>query len=485
MIIQNLSNLLIFLIQFKERTLLKLLGIKDPKSVRDILYFMDTEEYEKEYHNILSNDIELQKSITLNEVVTSDQTSSLSQIYSSNNVEVKIEPYADDLYLKTNGDIPLFPTADGFTPDYVQIVSAKNNDLVNLQTFQIIGESLAIKLKYGIGLNEIENILFTIAFIRFILLCFKYNIKTSFIITIIGISSCYIWYRHFVSISTQYAEILYRTPHTFKFISDLYDIKEYSKTYVFNFTTPYSLIWNAIKKAGFDSENLTYIDPIALIFSIIPKPLSNITDYIFYTVYRDLGPQFIMYGKMFFKESTSLATYMFFVRINKERCPYHIRWHWTCTLIISGLEYFYMPIIHRLTIWLIVLEPAYKASYNEILKIYTDLDLQNQYFLIKIILFTCVFSHLSFILYGMIQAICGQYFYIPFITENTELHIGKREKTIYSGGNTPWDERNYSLWNIIIPGYAWYRRQINKNKWVRKVIKVCKKILNQVKKNFK
>ena len=42
----------------------------------------------------------------------------------------------------------------------------------------------------------------------------------------------------------------------------------------------------------------------------------------------------------------------------------------------------------------------------------------------------------------MLHAVCGQYFYFPFLTENTELHIGLRPKdSIYSGGHTIWQNK--------------------------------------------
>ena len=64
----------------------------------------------------------------------------------------------------------------------------------------------------------------------------------------------------------------------------------------------------------------------------------------------------------------------------------------------------------------------------------------------------------------MLHALFGQYFYIPFFTENVELHIGDRNKLDkYSGGCTAWqDERQGSsgssspfrakLW------YGWFGR---------------------------
>jgi hypothetical protein len=46
-----------------------------------------------------------------------------------------------------------------------------------------------------------------------------------------------------------------------------------------------------------------------------------------------------------------------------------------------------------------------------------------------------VLAHIGFIIFGLFHAIWGQYFYVPFFVENTELHIGPRPKnSIYSGG---------------------------------------------------
>jgi hypothetical protein len=52
-----------------------------------------------------------------------------------------------------------------------------------------------------------------------------------------------------------------------------------------------------------------------------------------------------------------------------------------------------------------------------------------------------VLAHIGFIFFGLFHAIWGQYFYLPFFVENTELHIGPRPKnSIYSGGNTAWQD---------------------------------------------
>ena len=120
--------------------------------------------------------------------------------------------------------------------------------------------------------------------------------------------------------------------------------------------------------------------------------------------------------------------YTFIVRINKRYCPYLLRWHWT---FLIGLEFIERPFIFvqdRLIYYL-----------NNIL-------IPNSYFreaeLVTNLLITLVAAQYIFIILGMLHALCGQYFYFPFLTENTELHIGLRPKdSVYSGGHTIWQNK--------------------------------------------
>ena len=77
-------------------------------------------------------------------------------------------------------------------------------------------------------------------------------------------------------------------------------------------------------------------------------------------------------------------------------------------------------------------------------------------------------AYTSYYIYGLLHASLNQYFYIPFLTENVEHHVGFRDPTsIYSGGLTAWqddepirDKRLYvKLW------YGWFGRG-TKNKSV-------------------
>ena len=75
---------------------------------------------------------------------------------------------------------------------------------------------------------------------------------------------------------------------------------------------------------------------------------------------------------------------------------------------------------------------------------------------LNIIIACVVLAHIGLILFGLFHAIWGQYFYFPFLTENTEIHIGPRPTdSIYSGGYTAWQDPNEKNKLRVIPK-LWY-----------------------------
>ena len=60
----------------------------------------------------------------------------------------------------------------------------------------------------GLKLTDIENVIFFLVFVRFIILIFRYNLKTSTYITCIGIFAGYLWYRHLIDIISMYSQML-------------------------------------------------------------------------------------------------------------------------------------------------------------------------------------------------------------------------------------------------------------------------------------
>jgi hypothetical protein len=70
-------------------------------------------------------------------------------------------------------------------------------------------------------------------------------------------------------------------------------------------------------------------------------------------------------------------------------------------------------------------------STNKILWNYVDPNLVLQINFLNGIIACIVLAHIGFIIFGLFHAIWGQYFYVPFFVENTELHIGPRPKTVF------------------------------------------------------
>ena len=66
---------------------------------------------------------------------------------------------------------------------------------ISIDTLRLLIEGLLNKLQDGFTIVDIENTLFFILFVRFIILALRYNLKTSFYITCIGLFAGYLWYR--------------------------------------------------------------------------------------------------------------------------------------------------------------------------------------------------------------------------------------------------------------------------------------------------
>jgi hypothetical protein len=82
---------------------------------------------------------------------------------------------------------------------------------VSINTVRLIVQGLWEKIQDGLTLGDIENILFFILFVRFIILALRYNLKTSFYITCIGLFAGYLWYRHLIDLISMYRSVLIKT----------------------------------------------------------------------------------------------------------------------------------------------------------------------------------------------------------------------------------------------------------------------------------
>ena len=85
---------------------------------------------------------------------------------------------------------------------------------ISSETFQLITQSIWDHYQHGLWFVDIENVAIFILVIRFIFLSKKYNIKTGFFITCIGLAAAYLWYMHLRDLAYFYARTLWMCPLT-------------------------------------------------------------------------------------------------------------------------------------------------------------------------------------------------------------------------------------------------------------------------------
>lgn len=300
------------------------------------------------------------------------------------------------------------------------------------ETFKSIINSFWDYYQHGLGFVDIENIAIFILVVRFIFLSKKYNVKTGFFITCIGLGAGYLWYMHLRDLAYFYMRTLWMCPLTHNLAYDFSEIyyqqmSEFSKAGTrFDSRTFYGPAIRAFTDIT-SNDNYRY-DPISMIWSYLPTDMKFVSDKIYYFLTLKAIPQTYRFIDTQITNLSGMLWYTFIVRINKRYCPYLLRWHWTFLLGLDFVERPFIYVQYRLIYYL-----------NEIL-------IPNNYFreaeLVTNLLITLVAAQYIFITLGMLHALCGQYFYFPFLTENTELHIGLRPKdSIYSGGHTIWQNK--------------------------------------------
>ena len=363
--------------------------------------------------------------------------------------------------------------------NWFNIESQKNSSSSSDETFKLIIESLWQRVQDGLTLTDIENILFFLLFLRFMILAFRYNLKTSFYITCIGLCAGYLWYRHIIDVILMYRQMLIKVPYLQKLGISVMDLESTSQALMttdlkissdIQWYNPGKLLYSAIAKGiihtDSESDLRYYIDPISMIISNLNEATKMKVLPIYYKVYNTIIPRLFETISEFWNQLSGIAAYAIITRIGKRYCPYLIRWHWTFLLIIGFAEQILIYFIYRLTYFQdIILQQ--RLVINQV-KNYMDPNLLFQINLATFLLVFCVVVHLGSLFLGLFHAICGQYFYFPFLVENTELHIGPRPKnSIYSGGQTAWQDEKQSNLQRRVPKlwYGWFGSGTNEN-WI-------------------
>ena len=345
-----------------------------------------------------------------------------------------------------------------------------DKSLLTLYDFRTILYASWESLKDGLTLTDIENCLFFILFVRFVILTTRYNLKTSFYITCIGLFAGYLWYRHLIDLISMYRSVLLKIPFLNNLGIDAVQLRSMQRQTVLtdvklgenvSWYNPGQVLYYAFARGIIDVDQESgfeyYIDPISMAISNIKDPTNSNILPLYYRVYNKIVPKIYEICSKFWAQLSGVAAYAVITRIGKRYCPYLVRWHWTFLLIIGMIEQIFIYFIYRVYYFQsFVLIPQLTSNY-------TSPNLNLQISALNILIACVVLAHIGFIIFGLFHAIWGQYFYLPFFVENTELHTGPRPKdSIYSGGYTSWqdsEEREKHLnFSLLRFWYGWFGR---------------------------
>jgi len=379
----------------------------------------------------------------------------------------------------------------------LNVSNIETSTSISIDTVKLIVQGLWENIQSGLNLVDIENLLFFILFVRFIILTIRYNLKTSFYITCIGLAAGFLWYKHLINIIVNYRHLLTDLPFLSQLGTDAVQIsiKQYKGIINesklgenANWYNPGQLIYYAILKAIINVDLETgqkyYIDPLSMIISKFENGTNSPIISLYYKVYNTIIPKVFNICKNFWNQLSGIVAYAVITRIGKRYCPYLIRWHWTLLLMVTFVEGIILSLVDRAN--------GFKLFLNTNPDINLTLSLQAQTQLLNGIITFIVLTHVGFLIFALFHAIWGQYFYIPFLVENAELHIGPRPKnSIYSGGNTAWqdpEEKEKKL-NRVLPKiwYGWFgsgtqnqgQLNLNPQKFINKIIKKFKKLFRR------
>lgn len=326
---------------------------------------------------------------------------------------------------------------------------------VSMETLKLVFDGLLERYENGLGLVDFENIILFIVLIRFIFLAFKYNIKTSFYISCIALFAGGLWYFHLKDLFLWYRDILLLNRLTTRFTEESRTLEIIDRAKLGGIAqtlkNPISYIKYALVEAG--RRNDYHIDPISMLFTQVPEKFRAQTDRYYFIIFGKFIPTIWAFLRTQIGEYIPIFAYLIVVRLNKRLCPYLIRWHWTFLWTLSAVEGSYIGLVRRLQFYL------YQVVIPE------DKYIEQPIVLGLLVGFALI--HFMIIIFGLLHASCGQYFYFPFLVENAEIHIGPRPKnSVYSGGYTSWqnnkDKRitfiakgGKNAWKLYFPRLWW------------------------------
>jgi len=337
-----------------------------------------------------------------------------------------------------------------------------------------------IKLQ-GMSIKSFEILLELISIIRFIFIAIRFNIPTSFVITTISYLAAYVWYVDGIMniynysvflksyMPTNYSTLLgeelqnYRKAYIERSLNNFPNILSKVRSSYFKAFTVYFYEesdfnnWLSINEARLSDTDPTnwsslnngqYLnDPVSMItrFFVERLPLKNSESMVatYYLVREKYFTNFYNFVGFQLRSYRNFILYVYIVRKCKNYMPYLIRWHWTlCLLIHPFIDIFLKRGVVRLDYYnRSVLKKAYKDAVREMLPQPYIEAARFKTEVVQYCIFTTILVCLVFYFFAALHAVCGQYFFVPLITKNTELHVGYRvARSFYSGGLTSWQD---------------------------------------------
>jgi len=278
----------------------------------------------------------------------------------------------------------------------------------------------------GFTIDEFQKTMVFLCLIRFVVYSIKYNIITSFKMCAIGSFSCLLWAAALNDCVGAYFPILQFNP----LLTRIQDEEE-----LYRETAQY-VAMQRINRAMMNrmTGDIYHFEWLQPVFKMMPERISHLTDPLYEYIRTDFYDVARKFYKLRIRQLLPFVAYTSLVRIGKKYCPYHVRWHFTfVTLYNTFVTYIFSCVLRGRRMLYAVLIPEGRFEEAESLRIYLG---------------AIAFVHMSFVMYAMLHALFSQYFYVPFLAQSVELHVGKRPKdSIYSGGYTAWQD-DFIFYNI-------------------------------------
>ena len=362
----------------------------------------------------------------------------------------------------------------------------------------------------GLSIEAFGIMLQVISLIRLIILSIRFNIPTGLVMVIISYLASYAYYIDLIgelnAVAKDVLRLIYGFPYNRRITNEMLGIKNYYfKNTRSLFTPVQSLLANVLEVTKYTKHNsavdptdseayrIFYNDPLSLVARILVTLMDRVYRFTMRIVHEDFPLHNLIERTLYYSFSATFANYYYFVekimipivkfvvnagysfryfalytflvRRGKQWMPYLIRWHWTFLTLMEPIKKYHMMVIKRIGKYVRgTLRPNYRAARRELdiwqmfhkkYRIWTEeIDLQATVEMARFkleIAYTCqyflVLVFISCYVYAALHAVCGQYFFIPIITQNCEIHIGYRRDSlsVYSGGYTSWQDLDDSV----------------------------------------